>query len=362
MVIELIGMAAEAQWLCREASSTRAGQTITACGVGQSRNLDEARKRSRESAIEEFKRVCQLSVDCSDYDYTISPKRTDCETKNELHICYRALDFEITNHKKKSVSLNLTDLEREFARKNEEIQQIQERIQKINQIKESEQQVLLKNKELAELEATLNQKEAEALKLEDLNSKETIELGGYRYLHQLFQNSLKISVKFWDAKLSSENENDTLIDFSYERRPFSWLGMQIYLGVGSGNIKDQKKEEDTQWGTPNTTKHFNGDMGFTDVGFAALIYPGWRGMYFKIDSGYISGSRKFYDATYNNLGSGVVRAGKEDVSSSYLGAHLGFDTRDDKKGWGVFFELGGRKLTDRGNLGFVGGVGINYGF
>ncbi len=164
--IVIIPVGVHAQWLCREASSTRSGQTITACGVGQSQNLDDARVKSRESAIEEFKRVCQLSTDCSDYDYTVVPKRTDCELNGGNHICYRALDFEISDRRRKSVSLDLSDLVVDLKQKNQEIQKIQDRIEKINEIKQSEREAALKKQELAELEASLNKKEAEALKLQ----------------------------------------------------------------------------------------------------------------------------------------------------------------------------------------------------
>ena len=349
-------------WICREASSIKSGQTITSCGIGRSQNLDEARVKSRESAIEEFKRICSESADCFEFDYTINPKRTECEFKNNFHTCYRALDFEIGTKKRKSISLDTKELEAELKNRNQEIESIQDRIEKINQIKQSEQEAESKKKELQELESSLNKKEAEALKLEDLNFKDTIESGGYRYLHQTYKNSLKISYKIWIAKLTSENEVDSIIDFSYERRPISWLGVQVYVGIGNGSLKNQKKEEDIQWGPPSTTLHYNGEMGFLDLGLGMSLYTGWRGTYLKVDGGQISGSRTYFDVVYNNLGGGVVKKTTEDIRKSYFGAHLGFDTRDDRKGWGVYFELGARKVSDQSNPGFIGSLGCNYGF
>ena len=355
---------ASAQWLCREASSTRNGQTITACGVGRSQNLDEARVKSRESAVEEFKRVCQLSSDCSDYDYSVVPKRTECEMKEELHICFRALEFEISRNKKKSVSLDLTDLEKDLKQKNQEIQNIQTRIEKVNQIKKSEQDAALKKKELADLEASLNQKEAEALKLQDLNSKETIESGRYRYLHQIYKNSIKGSLYYWSSKLTSDVQRDFLYVATYERRPSSWFGVQGYIGFASGYLDNQKNSDSEvpTSGTRNSTQAFNGNLSYFNIGFATLFYSGWRGTYLKADVGQAAGTKESYTVTYNGSGVGIPQKDSTSFSLGYLGVGLGFDTRDEKRGWGVFFEVGARKLHDRSNSGFIGGVGVNYGF
>ncbi len=351
----------DAQWLCREASSTRSGQTITACGVGQSLNLDEARVKSRESAVEEFKRVCQLSKDCSEYDYTVIPKRTECEFKSGYHTCYRALDFEITEQKRKSISLNLTDLEKELKDKDQEIQS---RIDQINQIKQSQVEAEKKKQELVDLEASLNKKEAEALKLEDLKSKETIESGGYKYLHQIYKNSLKVSFYYWDSKLTTSSQKDIMWNVAYEKRPYSWLGLQFYGGFGRGHLDDQKSvDEDVPvMGPSNTSQIYNGPVSYLDIGVAALLYSGWSGTYLKADYGYVSGRKELYSVSYNGAGVGSPVKSTDSFSKQYSGLHVGFDTRDDQKGWGVFFELGARKLSDQVNSGFISGIGVNYGY
>lgn len=363
-LIMAIPVGVHAQWLCREASSTKTGKTVTACGVGRSENLEDARIKSRESAVEEFKRVCELSADCSEYDYAVVPKRTDCELKGGNHICYRALDFEISDRRKKSVSLDLSDLEVDLKQKNQEIQKIQDRIEKINQIRQSEQEADLKKQELAELEASLNKKEAEALKLQDLNSKETIESGEYRYLHQVYKSSVKVSFHYWDAKLTSNSEADIMWLAAYEKRPYSWMGFQLYGGFGRGHLDNQKTSESDvpTMGSPNTTAHFNGTVAYADLGVAALAYLGWRGTYLKGDLGIISGRKESYDVAYNGAGVGSPQKNSDTFSKNYFGLHLGFDTRDDRKGWGVFFELGARKANDQNNPGFIGGIGVNYGF
>jgi hypothetical protein len=362
--ILFFGSAANAQWLCREASSQRIGHTITACGVGQSTILEEARVKSRESAVEEFKRLCQLSTDCFEHEYFVIPKRTDCEFKDGHHICYRALDFEIGDRRRKSVTLNEDELKSDLQKKNDEIQAIQSRIEQIGLIKKSELEMEAKQNELAALQSSLNQKEAEALKLDDLNSKETMATGGYRYLHQAYKNSIKVSFFYWASKLTSDAENDILWMAAYERRPFSWLGIQVHGGFGRGYLNNQKNsdEEVPTQGTAGSVQSFNGTVAYTDLGVAALVYSGWRGTYLKVDAGQINGRKESYLVNYNGSGVGVPRKTINGFSANYLGATLGFDTRDDKKGLGIFFELGARNLSDQSRVGFIGGLGLNYGF
>ncbi len=350
-------------WLCREASSVKSGQTITSCGVGRSQNLDEARVKSRESAIEEFKRICNESADCFEFDYTIYPKRTECEFKTNVHTCYRALDFEIGTKKKKSISLDTNELESELKDRNKEIEAIQIRIEKITQIKQSEQEAQSKKKELQELESSLSMKEAEALKLEDLNSKMTIESGGYKYLHQTYKNSIKVSFHYWASKLTSTSQNDIMWLAAYEKRPISWLGIQVYGGFGKGTLPDQKTDDTVPtMGSSSSTQNYNGSVSYLDLGLGLLVYPGWRGVYLKSDLGIISGRKESYTVSYNGAGLGTSQKSEAKFSASYVGAHLGFDTRDDKKGWGVYFELGARKVSDQSNPGFMAGLGLNYGF
>ncbi len=351
-------------WLCREASSQKLGQIITACGIGKSEKLDEARVKSRESAVEEFKRICQLSNDCFDFDYTVTPKRTDCELKDGLHICYRALDFEITEQKRKLVSLNLSDLESELNQKEAEIKEIQNRIEKLDQIKKTDALADQKKKELALLEASLNQKEAEALKLEDLNSKDTIESGGYKYLHQIYKSSFKFSFHYWDSKISDSSEKDIMWLASYERRPYSWLGMQFYGGFANGRLNNQKSSvaDVPTMGLSNSIHNYNGKVVLANLGLAGLVYPGWSGTYLKMELGLVAGRKESYTINYNGAGVGTATTDTTNVSATYYGAQVGFDTRDDKKGWGMFSEIGFRKINSDSDLGMIGGLGLNYGF
>ncbi|MBL7557213.1 MAG: hypothetical protein JNM24_15410 [Bdellovibrionaceae bacterium] len=151
---------------------------------------------------------------------------------------------------------------------------------------------------------------------------------------------------------------------AYEKRPFSWLGVQFYGGFGRGRLSNQKNSDEDvpTMGTSNSTQNFNGPVVYSDIGIAIIFYSGWQGTYLKSDFGFVNGRGEYYEVTYNNSGVGIPTKTTNSFSSNYYGALLGFDTRDDKKGWGVFFELGARKLKDQNSLGFTGGVGLNYGF
>ena len=82
----------------------------------------------------------------------------------------------------------------------------------------------------------------------------------------------------------------------------------------------------------------------------------------KGDLGQVNGRKETYSINYNGSGVGSPQKTINNISMSYHGAHLGFDTRDDRKGWGVFFEVGARKLKEQTSPGFMGGIGVNYGF
>jgi hypothetical protein len=182
---------------------------------------------------------------------------------------------------------------------------------------------------------------------------------GYTHLSDSFKNSIKLDLKFWDGKLTDQNETETFVDLTYERRPVSWLGFQGTLGVGSGSFKNTSDGSDLQNGTANTTKHTNGGMSLFDANVAAVLYTGFHGTYLKIEAGEVSGSHKTMDVTYNNLGTGTVKTSTEKIQQGYTGAQIGFDTRDSRSHWGLYGEVGVRKAQ---SIGVVGTIGVNFGF
>lgn len=334
----------EAQWLCLEASSQRSGSTVTSCGVGTSTSQEEARVKSRESAVEEFKRLCSLSSDCSGFDYTVVPKRTECFFLNQSFTCYRALEFQILDVKKSQVEIDPKDLD-------SQVKDLEIQIRHLNEIKYKEQEVSLKKFELQDLERSLNEKEAEEARLKDI-----LVDSGYTYLHETKKNSLKLDLKIWDGRLTNQNDTEAFLDFTYERRFKRWFGLQGFIGTGSGNFKNQSDETAMETGPSNGTVHSNKQMGLVDVGGAMLIYTNWHGMYGKVEGGMVSGSHTSFDATYNKFGVGTVTSSTEQVRKSYIGESVGWDTQNSNGGMGMFGEVGFR------NGGFVGLIGVNFGF
>jgi hypothetical protein len=361
--ISLLTLSAHADWLCKEASSTRSEHIITTCGVGSSNTLEEARSKSRESAIEEFKRLCQLSDDCRENDYRVTPMRTDCELKDGSQTCYRALEFQILNGKRKDVHLDLNDLESEVQEKNREINDLEVKIDRVKALKNAEAESQAKNAELKELESKLNEEEAKTLKLEDLASKDTVAAGEYTYFHQTYRSSVKVSLKYWNGNLSSEKESDLVIDLAYEKRPASWLGIQPHIGLGIGLLKNTaSNQSEVQFDTSRNPKSVNQSMNFADLGIAGLIYPGWKSVYLKGEAGFIKGSRRYFSVSYPPASVGVITPTSESISKGYIGVSVGFDTRSEKSHAGVYFEVGTRKVSDDNTLRVVGSLGLNAGF
>lgn len=87
---------AAGSWLCREAASLRNGDVINACGVGEGSNENEARSSARNAAFEELDSVCSRTPDCANFDYVITPLRTDCEKTATGYKCYRGIEATIT--------------------------------------------------------------------------------------------------------------------------------------------------------------------------------------------------------------------------------------------------------------------------
>lgn len=104
ILILFSGMAhAQDQWRCTDEAITHTGNTWSACGVGQGMDESDARQRSLEAAVNEFKVICNLNSDCKGRDKAVEPKRTTCGVTNESSVipgvmqwkCYRLVQFTV---------------------------------------------------------------------------------------------------------------------------------------------------------------------------------------------------------------------------------------------------------------------------
>lgn len=87
------------EWFCVEESGKRDGNTILACGIGDSLGDEGAsRRRALDAAIQEFKTICELSSDCRGHEIIVEPKRTACgrdQKMPEIVKCYRLIQVTI---------------------------------------------------------------------------------------------------------------------------------------------------------------------------------------------------------------------------------------------------------------------------
>jgi hypothetical protein len=82
-------------WRCTDESTLREKAHLwEACGVGESSNESDARERALASAINEFKQMCEISVDCRHEPRTVFPKRATCSLQQSGGWkCYRLIEI-----------------------------------------------------------------------------------------------------------------------------------------------------------------------------------------------------------------------------------------------------------------------------
>lgn len=82
-------------WFCVDESGRRNDNVLWACGVAEDLNEGQARSRALRVAIEEYRTICEESLDCQK-GVIIEPKRMTCvETKLGLWKCYRLIEVRI---------------------------------------------------------------------------------------------------------------------------------------------------------------------------------------------------------------------------------------------------------------------------
>jgi hypothetical protein len=94
------------EWLCnqQDISSVRHGNLILSCGEADGFDVEVAREKSFQAAVNEFKRICDLSSDCKDHKVNVEAKRTTCVDLageifySDVHVrCYRLVVFTIVD-------------------------------------------------------------------------------------------------------------------------------------------------------------------------------------------------------------------------------------------------------------------------
>jgi hypothetical protein len=130
-----------AKWMCMEVATIREGNTYKSCGVGEAPTESEARAKARSNAIKEFQELCDISANCKDREFNITPLRNSCSKINNSFKCFRGIQFEITNVK---VIKTKTDPEK-LKKLEEQLEKVQTQYEQ--QKKEHEVQQKIKNLE-----------------------------------------------------------------------------------------------------------------------------------------------------------------------------------------------------------------------
>lgn len=90
---------AAASWYCRDEASSRRGNEIVSCGVGEGATEGDARAEALRYAYEELEAVCGISDDCASFQLNVAPLRTECAETASGYRCYRGLKALITGRK-----------------------------------------------------------------------------------------------------------------------------------------------------------------------------------------------------------------------------------------------------------------------
>jgi hypothetical protein len=79
-------------WFCLDESGKRDGDILWACGVGEAPSESLARADGLREAMNEFKTICQASVDCDANHVTVEPMRMTCTEGTKGWKCYRLIE------------------------------------------------------------------------------------------------------------------------------------------------------------------------------------------------------------------------------------------------------------------------------
>lgn len=350
LVLILISVTTKADWLCTESSSIKTGSTIISCGVAKASTLAESRKLALENAIQEFNNLCDISADCSRYDYNVVPQRTECSGNSGIITCYRAVNFEVTKELRKDAAINSDSLERNLKKTQDKADSLRLKLYQTYKLKEAQADVEEKNKQLSQLEST----DAKLLSLskEDRNSPNT-----FNFYSDKSKQNFKFGVSYSGAKLTSNSEFDMGLNIAYESKLTKNFGLEIEYAHGG----DMKTVGNHTSGTPNTTQTFDGNMNYNSLSVGALVYTGIKKSYVKLEGGAIQGNRTLNTVTYSPMGTGTTsQTDTLSIVKSFYGVSLGLDSRDNNKGWGTYVEVGARTIDSK--VSAVGTLGLSFGF
>lgn len=346
-----------ADWFCKEASSQQYGDTILSCGVATSSDLQIARNSAFESAKDEFARLCNQSVNCRDYEVIVKPMRTDCSKQSDSHTCYRALEYHITNKKKKDVPVNIDEVESLINRKQKEIDNLKINLSILEEKARLDAEASSLKEQIKSLEVKIETNEVALIPYEDKVSSEAIAESRYKYVRDLFNASAKAYVGYNGTKFQGSNESLFYGGIEIEKRFYKKFGISFFYEWGS----NFDSEDPPNQGTPNGSATTKDAIKASSFGLGAQFYLHGH-FYARGEIGQTSMSQEVTVTNFSALGTKQsANTTKNKQDDTFQGLSIGYDYHAyDKDGLGFYFEIGARKYPDSINPKVT--LGINFGF
>lgn len=354
-----------AEWICTETSSQTQGDTILACGAGESQSLQGARDLSRQAAFREFDDLCRKSSSCAPFDVEVEPRRTQCEKVKGSYRCVRAIAFHITERQKQDRIVDVNAVQEEISAQKDELKNLESQYQKLLELESTEKRKKQRAAQVRALEKKLSQVESNKEALSRIVSPQARKKKEYKYVHLLFRNSIKVDATFNGMTLKEGKEGLAEHGVGYEYRPWYFLGLNFRYGIGTNLFQDAIRSQGDvpRTGDADSTAIFPGKLVYHDFSAGLTFYTNAWGLYGKGTLGTSLGKSEDYTITYGPLGTATSTDLQEtSFSRQYMGVALGMDSRDDRKGGGAFFEVGVRHPLSSGSLGLTISVGGNFGF
>lgn len=331
--ISLISLSSHASWLCKEASSMAENEYFYSCGVATTSKLSTARKKALNNAKDEFNTFCDESYNCKNNEYVVSPLRTDCKKVNNEFICYRGLEYRILDKKREYSNMSLSELKKEVASKENELQYINNRISTTNKLSQLNSNIQI---------------------LEE-SDKTTLELDKLSNTYQKKLSQGVFALKFSSMNMNFETHSDHIFAFGFEYERYIYsdiVGFNINMSYLTGTKKEAELDPR---GTPNSTSevYYHSHQGY-DIALSLPIHIYYMTIAPKF--GYTSINYKQTANIYNNFGVALdEKSDTKSFSKSYYGLNI-------KYGDNFFGEIEPRKYSNQDDVTTSVGIGVKISF
>jgi hypothetical protein len=138
-------------WFCTESAGRNSNDRYEICGLATGESEAEARASAFDAAKAEFNRVCNEDIKCKDSGKTLGLKRTECRKSPTGYICYRMLEYTLTEINPVSAA-SLETIQQELEKKQKQLAELRRRAVGLEQLKIANNQIRLEQKRIENLE------------------------------------------------------------------------------------------------------------------------------------------------------------------------------------------------------------------